>query len=253
MSTVKIFKANSPFILESGETIDYLELAYHTFGKLNKEKNNVVWVFHALTADSDVMSLWGGLFGENDLFNPEEHFIICANVIGSPYGSSSPRSIFFPDFTVRDVVNAHFLLADELNITDIRIAIGGSFGGNQALEFAYSYTGNIDKLILIASCSRESAWGIANHESQRLALQSDPTFGKKDGGKGIATESAKACVNLGFSTLGLKRMIAMVLPENTGSIRVLEKLNFEYEKEIIEDNQLARVYSLINEKAPDKT
>ena len=69
-------------------------------------------------------------------------------------------------------------------------------------------------------------------------------FMKEYWGKGIATESAKACVNLGFNTLELKRMIAMVLPENKGSIKVLEKLNFEYEKEIIEDNQLAKVYSL---------
>ena len=68
-------------------------------------------------------------------------------------------------------------------------------------------------------------------------------------GKGIATESGKACVNLGFNKLGLNKMIAMVLPENTGSIHVLEKLNFKYEKEIIEDNQLAKVYTLIKEKS----
>ena len=67
-------------------------------------------------------------------------------------------------------------------------------------------------------------------------------FMKEYQGKGIATESAKACVNLGINTLGLKRMIAMVLPENIGSIRVLEKLNFEYEKDIIEDNQLVIIH-----------
>lgn len=78
-------------------------------------------------------------------------------------------------------------------------------------------------------------------------------FMKKYWGKGIATESAQACVNLGFNTLGLKRIIAMVLPENKGSIRVLEKLNFEYEGEIIEDNQLAKIYALIKTKAPNKT
>ncbi len=74
-------------------------------------------------------------------------------------------------------------------------------------------------------------------------------FMKEYWGKGIATESARACVNLGFETLGLSKMIAMVLPENRGSIRVLEKLNFEYEKDIIENNQLAKVYSLIKEIA----
>ena len=75
-------------------------------------------------------------------------------------------------------------------------------------------------------------------------------FMKEYWGKGIATETGKACVNLGFNKLGLKRIIAMVLPENIGSIRVLQKLNFEFEKEIIEDNQLAKIYSLVKEKAP---
>jgi len=74
-------------------------------------------------------------------------------------------------------------------------------------------------------------------------------FMKEYWGKGIATESAKACLNLGFETLELNKIIAMVLPENIGSIRVLEKLNFEYEKDIIEDNQLAKIYSLIKGKS----
>lgn len=69
-------------------------------------------------------------------------------------------------------------------------------------------------------------------------------FMKRYWGKGIATESAKACVHLGFETLALNRMIAMVLPENAGSIRVLEKLDFEYEKDILEDDLLAKVYTL---------
>ena len=78
-------------------------------------------------------------------------------------------------------------------------------------------------------------------------------FMKAYWGKGIATESAQACVHLGFNTLGLKRMIAMVLPENKDSIRVLEKLNFVYEKEIIEDGELAKIYSLNKLKASSKT
>ena len=73
-------------------------------------------------------------------------------------------------------------------------------------------------------------------------------FMKEFWGRGIATEAAKACVNLGFETLGLSKMIAMVFPENIGSIRVLEKLDFEYEKDIIEDKQLAKIYSLIKKK-----
>ena len=69
-------------------------------------------------------------------------------------------------------------------------------------------------------------------------------FMKAYWGKGIATESGKACVKFGFETLGLDRIIAMVLPENKASIHVLDKLQFNYEKDIIEDDQLAKLYAL---------
>jgi len=181
--SVKIYKHNSQFNLEMGGQIAELEIAYHTYGVLNKDKSNVVWVFHALTASSDVMAWWPGLFGENDLFNPEEHFIICANVLGSPYGSTMPTDLSFPIFTTRDVVKAELLLAKHLQIDTIQVAIGGSFGGNQGLEFAYSFTGKIDHLIMIASSAKESAWSQAIHEAQRLAIEADQTFGEPDGGK----------------------------------------------------------------------
>lgn len=181
--SAKIFEYSEPFELESGESIEQLQIAYHTYGQPNLEISNVVWVFHALTANSDVMSWWPGLFGDNDFFNPQDNFIICANVIGSPYGSSAPRNLQFPQFTVRDVARAQILLADELGLDKIKVAIGGSFGGSQALEFAYSFPGKIENLVLIASGALESAWGIAIHETQRLALKADATFGDPDGGK----------------------------------------------------------------------
>ena len=194
--SLKTFKYNLPFKLESGEAIDDLKIAYHTYGQLNSEITNVVWVFHALTANSDVMSWWPGLFGEDDFFNPKDNFIICANVIGSPYGSSSPENLQFPQYTVRDVVNAQILLADELNIANIKVIIGGSFGGSQALEFAYSFSGKIENMVLVASAALESAWGIAIHESQRLALKADATFGETNGGK----EGLKAARAIGMLT-----------------------------------------------------
>ena len=69
-------------------------------------------------------------------------------------------------------------------------------------------------------------------------------FMSKYWGRGFATESAKASLKYGFETLGLKRIIAMVLPKNTASSHVLEKLGFVFEKEIIEDGQLAFQYKL---------
>ncbi|RCH53593.1 homoserine O-acetyltransferase [Mucilaginibacter hurinus] len=194
----EIFKYTKPFKLESGEQLHELQIGFHTYGRLNKNRDNVVWVCHALTANSDVFDWWKGLVGQNDFFNPDEHFIVCANVLSSPYGTTNPLSInpvtghpyylSFPKITVRDIVAAHRLLADYLNIQDIHIVIGGSLGGQQAMEWAIAEPERIKNLILIATNARHSSWGIAFNESQRLALTSDRTFysNTPDGGsKGL--------------------------------------------------------------------
>ncbi len=187
------------FTFESGSVWPELTIAYQTFGTLNTDKSNVVWVFHALSANANVLDWWPGLFGENDYFNPNDYFIVCANVIGSPYGSSAPTDLNFPFFTLRDVVKSQLILADYLKINKIKVAIGGSFGGNQALEFAYSFKGSIDSLILLVSSALESAWGKAIHQAQRMALEADSTFGKKGGGK-KGVKAARAIAMLTYRT-----------------------------------------------------
>ena len=191
----QIFKSTHPIELESGQRIQQLEIGYHTYGKLNENRDNVVWVCHALTANSDVMDWWKGLFGKNEFFNPEEHFIVCANILGSPYGTSNPLSenpvtgqpyyLAFPQFTVRDIIKAHQQLAEHLKIDQIEILIGGSLGGQQAAEWAIIEPLRIKNLILIATNARHSPWGIAFNESQRLALSADRTFysNTPDGGR----------------------------------------------------------------------
>lgn len=198
MSTINTYKYPKIFKLESGKKLRALEIAYQTYGKLNAKKDNVVWACHALTANSDVLDWWKGLFGNNDLFNPNEHFIICANIIGSHYGTTNPLSVnpvtgqpyylSFPEFTVKDLVKAHGLLADHLNIEHIKVLIGGSLGGQQALEWAITDPLKIENLILVATNALHSPWGIAFNESQRLAITTDRTFyaQQPDGGlKGL--------------------------------------------------------------------
>ncbi|HKP31672.1 MAG TPA: hypothetical protein VJT83_03060, partial [Chitinophagaceae bacterium] len=109
---MKYFQIHQPFLLEGGGQLPELTIAYHTYGELNEDKSNVVWVCHALTANSDPMEWWPGVVGNNDVINPSEYFIICANVPGSCYGSTGPLSenpatgkpYFheFPQLTVRD-------------------------------------------------------------------------------------------------------------------------------------------------------
>jgi len=213
MST-QIFNYTQPFELESGQKIQNLEIGYHTYGRLNANKDNVVWVCHALTANSDVFDWWKGLFGENDFFNPDEHFIVCANILGSPYGTSNPHSInhvtgqpyylSFPQYNVRDIVKAHQLLATHLKIDKVEILLGGSLGGQQAVEWAIIEPERIKNLILIATNARHSPWGIAFNESQRLALTSDRTFyaNSIDGGqKGLKAARSIALLSYrGYKT-----------------------------------------------------
>ncbi|MFP5081428.1 homoserine O-acetyltransferase [Pedobacter sp. JCM 36344] len=208
MSTKATYNYDNPFRLESGNELANIQIAYQTYGKLNSNKDNVIWVCHALTANSDVLEWWKGLFGNNDLFNPEEHFIVCANILGSHYGSTNPLSVneatgqpyylSFPEFTIRDIVNGHRLLADHLNIGKIKVLIGGSLGGHQAMEWAIADNNKIENLILMATNASHSPWGIAFNESQRLAISTDRSFyaqNPKGGLKGLKTARSIALLS----------------------------------------------------------
>lgn len=207
MNTIKIYNYPSSFVLESGVTLDSLQIAYHTYGSLNDSKNNVIWVCHALTANSDVFDWWSGVFGENDLFNPNDHFIVCANIVGSCYGSSGPLNTeidgqlaldHFPFISTRDMAKAHDLLRVHLGLEKIKVLIGASLGGQQALEWSIDQPTVIENLILIATNARHSAYGIAFNETQRLAIFADQTFGNGnvDGGRqGLITARAIAMLS----------------------------------------------------------
>jgi homoserine O-acetyltransferase len=175
------------FITESNETLNGLSITFHAYGKYIPGKTKVVWACHALTGNSDVFDWWPGLFGENDYFNPKDYFIICANVIGSSYGSTSSDhkdengNLYlnnFPTVTPRDMARAHEILRTELGIEQIDILIGASLGGQQAVEWAIEQPSVFKQLILVATNARHSAYGIAYNETQRQAIYNDPTYGK---------------------------------------------------------------------------
>ena len=180
--------------LESGQTLAGARVAYRTWGQLNDERDNVVWVCHALTANADVLAWWPGLVGPGCYYDPADWFIVCANVLGSCYGSTGPLDAnpatglaygaHFPRLSIRDLVAAHEALREELGLTDINTLIGGSMGGQQALEWAVQRPDLFDHLVVIATNARHSAWGIAFNEAQRLAIEADPTYatGPPDGG-----------------------------------------------------------------------
>lgn len=198
-----IFSTGNPFTTESGKTIPSLELAYCTWGNYIPGKSKVVWVCHALTASADCADWWPDLIGEGNAINPQDYFIICVNIPSSCYGSSGPMSINpdtkepyygdFPLFTIRDIVQANILLRKKLGIEKIHLLIGGSMGGYQCIEWALTENEIFENLVLVATAAKESAWGIAIHTSQRIAIETDPSFGERNaaaGAKGLKTARA---------------------------------------------------------------
>ena len=183
--TETFFYKNS-FTLESGITLPQLHLAYTTYGQLNETKDNVIWIFHALTANSDAAEWWPGLVGEGKLFDPASSFIICVNMPGSCYGSISPLDTDslsgepyyhnFPFFTIKDMIRSYQLLRSYLGITKIKVGIGGSMGGQQLLEWAVDEPNLFETIIPLATNAVHSPWGIGFNSSQRLAIEADDTW-----------------------------------------------------------------------------
>jgi len=192
------FTYDAPFALEGGASLPGITIAYHTYGRLNEDRSNVVWVCHALTANSDAGHWWPGVVGEHGAVSPDNYFIVCANILGSCYGSTGPVSVdsrtgapyfsHFPQVTIRDMVRAHILLRQHLGIDKIHLLMGGSMGGYQALEWAVMEKEVIRQLFLIATSPAESAWGIAVHTSQRLSIEADASWMERQpeaGAKGL--------------------------------------------------------------------
>lgn len=178
---VQQFKSNSNFKLENGKQLENITIAYHTYGEFIEGATKVIWVCHALTANSDVADWWSNIFGENKILDPEKYFIVCANIVGSCYGSHSPICIdeatqknygkTFPDISVRDMVAAHIILKKHLRIEEIFLLMGGSLGGQQCMEWAITEPKVIKNMVLLATNARHSPWGIAFNETQRMALE----------------------------------------------------------------------------------
>ena len=200
---MNLYRHNRPFELERGGLLPELVIAFTTYGELNAAHDNVVWVCHALTADSEVAAWWPHTVEAGRFLDPARHFIICANILGSHYGTTGPLHVNpatgrpyygdFPELTIRDMVKAHRLLADMLGIRRIEALIGSSVGGFQAVEWAVEEPERIDKLVLIATAAKATPWSIAIDETQRMAIEADSTFGEPyatAGAKGLAAARA---------------------------------------------------------------
>lgn len=174
-----------PFFLESGSTLARLEIAYRSWGTLAPAGDNAIVVCHALTGSADADDWWASFFGAGRVLDPAHDFVICSNVLGGCYGSTGPLRKApdgqpwggrFPAVSIRDQVRAQMALADALGIRRIRLVLGGSMGGLQALEWALLDPERVQAVATIAASGRHSAWCAVWSEAQRMALASDPKY-----------------------------------------------------------------------------
>jgi homoserine O-acetyltransferase/O-succinyltransferase len=206
LKTDSVFHYSKEFQLEAGDKLPGFQLKYTTLGQLNKDRSNVVWICHALTGSSDFTDWWKDFFTEGSPFNPQDYFIVCANALGGCYGSTGPLSINpatgknyfheFPLITNRDIVHSFDLLRQELGIKKIHTLMGGSMGGQQAIEWAIAQPTLIDHLIAVACNAQHSPWGIAFNEAQRMAIAADTTW--KENNEQAGSEGLKAARAMGM-------------------------------------------------------
>jgi len=206
--TPQFYYHPTPLVLESGDSLQSLIIAYETYGILNRERNNAVLICHALSGDAHVAGFhagedkpgwWDTVVGPGKAFDTDRYFVICSNVIGGCKGSTGPSSdnpvtgrpygAIFPVITIRDMVNAQKLLIDHIGITELYTVAGGSMGGMQVLQWTVSYPDSVKKAIVIASTGYSTPQQIAFNEVGRKAITSDPEW---NGGNYYDTESHEA-------------------------------------------------------------
>ncbi len=191
----RVLVLEEPLVLDCGVVLPRVEIAYQTYGTLNADRSNAVFVCHALTGDHFVADRhpitgkpgwWTSLVGPGAIIDTDRYFVICSNVLGGCLGTTGPSSVNpatgrvwgldFPVITIGDMVRAQVRLVDHLGIDQLFCVIGGSMGGMQVLEWATRYKERVFAAVPIATAARHSAQNIAFHEVGRQAIMADPDW-----------------------------------------------------------------------------
>jgi homoserine O-acetyltransferase/O-succinyltransferase len=197
---VELFNHEHPLILESGEQLAPVHVAYETYGRLNDDGSNAILICHALTANAHAAGKnsaidktagwWDPLIGPGRAFDTDRYFVVCPNILGSCYGTTGPASLNpktgelyrleFPQFTVRDIVNVQKRLLDFLGVRHLVTISGSSLGGMQVLEWPLMYPEFCKSIIPISTAARQTALCIALNTAARTAIINDHDWNHGD-------------------------------------------------------------------------
>jgi len=206
--TVQLATAEKPFPLFLGDSIGPVDVEYETYGELSAAKDNAVLIVHALSGDAHVAGWdrspdtsrrnfrkkhagwWDTVVGPGKAIDTRKYFVVCANFLGSCYGTTGPADIDpktgkpygarFPAVTVNDWVRLQAMLMDALGVERVRAVVGGSLGGQQALEWALALPERIERSIVLAASPCLSAQGLAFNAVGRQAILTDPNYRNGD-------------------------------------------------------------------------
>ncbi len=197
--------------LDCGATLSPVDVAYETYGELNRERTNAILILHALSGDAHAAGIsqetgkpgwWDNMIGPGKGFDTDKYFVICSNVLGGCRGTTGPSSLnpatgcpyalSFPVITIGDMVRLQKMLIDHLGIERLLAVAGGSMGGMQVLQWAVAYPDKVAAAIPIATTARHSPQQIAFNEVGRQAIMADPDwnggnyYGRRPPARGLA-------------------------------------------------------------------
>ncbi|MDR1534644.1 MAG: homoserine O-acetyltransferase [Planctomycetota bacterium] len=220
---IRLASREAPFPLEAGTSLPEVEVEYETYGELSAGRDNAVLVTHALSGDAHAAGWdrsagvktvsgrfkarrdgftpprgyrhkkpgwWDTMIGPGKPIDTRRFFVVCANILGSCYGTTGPASLnpgtgapyglSFPVVMVEDWVRLQALLLDSLGIDRLYAVVGGSLGGQQALEWALRFPERVAKAIILAASPKLSAQGVAFNAVARYFITNDPNFSRGD-------------------------------------------------------------------------
>lgn len=225
-SSMRLATVEHPFRLESGARLGPVDVEYETYGTLSEQRDNVVLIAHALSGDAHVAGWdaeaestgrqwrlrkpgwWDAMVGPGKPVDTECYFVVCANVLGSCYGTTGPASISphtgdaygedFPIVTIGDWVRLQAHLLDRLDIKRLHAVVGGSLGGQQALEWALAFPDRVERCIVLAASSRLSTQGLAFNAVGRYSVMHDPGFKQSSDGAKHGLAAARMLAHITY-------------------------------------------------------
>lgn len=193
-NAVQIAQLPGKFKFRRGGTLNYIQIAYETWGELSKDKNNVILIFTGLSPSSHACSSpqdptpgwWDMMIGAGKPIDTNKFYVICINSLGSCFGSTGPSSInpetgepyrlTFPPLSVEDIAIASHATLQTLGIAKLHSLIGLSLGGMTGLAYAISYPDEVENLVLVSAAAQAKTFAIAIRSLQRELIKSDPTW-----------------------------------------------------------------------------